>query len=98
MEVIVWSSGEKYEKSNKSEKPLLDLNNDIIHNVAIRGEYLMKRKNKENTEKLEEIMGRRMISQSCQNPFLSKNFTDVLLDQEKFLIPQNSNIESMNPL
>jgi len=93
MEVIVWRSGEKYEKSNKNEKPLLDSNNEIIHNVAIRGEYTTKKKNRVNTEKLEEIMGRRMISQRCQNPFLTKDFSDVLSDQERFLIPQNSNVE-----
>ena len=35
-------------------------------------------------------MERNMLSQTHQNPFFSKDFIDVLSDQEKFLTPQNS--------
>ncbi len=38
-------------------------------------------------------MERCMTAQTYQNPFLQKSFNDVLLDQEKYLIPQNSNTE-----
>ena len=43
MEEIVWSNGEKYEKSNKNKKPLLNLDNEIINNIALRGEYILKK-------------------------------------------------------
>ena len=93
MENIIWSHGEKYDKSMKKDKPLFDSNNEIIHNVALRGEYIIKKKERVNSEKLDEIMNRQMLSQTYQNPYLNKNFIDVLSDQDKFLIPQNSNLE-----
>tara|TARA_B100001093_G_scaffold518064_1_gene601642 strand:- start:1157 stop:1462 length:306 start_codon:yes stop_codon:yes gene_type:complete len=100
MEVIVWSTGEKYSKSNKNEKPILNSNNEIIHNVIYRSECLNKKTDREtelkNELKREELMERCMTSQSFQNPFLSKNFNDVLVDQEKYLIPQNSNFIEKN--
>lgn len=86
MEEIVWSNGEKYQKSNKDQKPILNSNNEIIHNIASRGEYALK-----NELKREEIMERCMSVQTFQNPFLSKDFNDVLLDQETYLKPLNSN-------
>ena len=98
MEVVVWSTGEKYNKSNKNEKPILNSDNEIIHNVIYRGKHIIKKTDRENELKnelkREEIMERCMTAQSFQNPFFSKNFNDVLLDQEKYLIPQNSNYEA----
>ena len=47
MEEIVWSNGEKYQKSNKDQKPILNSNNEIIHNIASRGEYALKKRIKE---------------------------------------------------
>ena len=90
MEVIVWSTGESYQKSNKNQKPLLNANNEIISNVAYRGEYTLKKNDKVNEERREEIMERSMLTQTYINPFLSKSIGEVLSDQEKFLIPQNS--------
>ena len=90
MEEVVWSSGEKYQKSNKIQKPLLNSKNEIIHNIAHRGEYIVKKNNKENEQKREELLDRYLISQQYQNPFFHKNFMDVLHDQEKYLMPQNS--------
>ena len=90
MEVIVWSSGEKYEKTQKSQKPLLNANNEIIRNVPCRGEYNIRKNDKTNEQRRDEIMDRSMLIQTCQNPFLTKNFDDVLSDQEKYLIPKNS--------
>ena len=97
MEVVIWSTGEKYNKSNKNEKPILNSNDEIIHNVIYRGEHIGKKTDRENELKnelkREEIMERCMTTQTYQNPFLYKNFNDVILDQEKYLIPQNSNME-----
>ena len=96
MEVITWSFGEKYEKSNKNQKPLLNSNNEIIHNVALRGKYNIKKNDRENEQKREELMDRTMIRRNFQNPFLdSKSYLDVINDQEKFLTPQNSSMEEI---
>ena len=97
MEIIVWSTGEKYNKSNKTQKPILNSENEIIHNVIYRGEHIITKTDRENELKnelkREEIMERCMTAQSFQNPFLNKNFNEVLSDQQKYLIPQNSNYE-----
>jgi len=90
MEVKVWSDGTAYKKSTKDQKPLLNSKNEIINNVAYRGEYNIKKTNKINEEKSEEMMNRQMLTQTFQNPFLHKSFKDVLADQEKYLKPQNS--------
>jgi hypothetical protein len=92
LQEIIWSSGEKYKKSSKEDKPLLNSKNKIIHNVASRGEYTIKKNDKINEKKREEILNRSMLTQTFQNPFLHKDFKDVLADQEKYLIPQNSTI------
>ena len=93
MEEILWSSGEKYEKTSKDEKPLLNDKGEIIHNIINRSEYNIRKKINDDEGRINEIMERQMIVQTCQNPFLNKNFSDVLLDQEKYLIPQNSQVE-----
>ena len=95
MEVVIWSTGEKYNKSNKNEKPILNSNDEIIHNVIYRGEHIGKKTDRENELKnelkREEIMERCMTTQTYLNPFLHKDFSQVLLDQEKYLKPLNSN-------
>ena len=74
------------------------INNEIISNVAYRGECFVKTTDREkelkNELNREEIMERCMTAQSFQNPFLNKDFNQVLLDQEKYLKPLNSNYES----
>ena len=92
METIVWSSGEKYEKSQKIQKPLLNSNNEIITNVPYRGEYTIRRKDRTNEKRESEIVEREMLVQTYQNPFFNKNYNEVLSDQEKYLKPQNSSI------
>jgi hypothetical protein len=82
-----WSNGEKYEKSYKNQKPILNSKNQIIDNVI---------ENKINTLKKYEInnnkiQNRELISHCYQNPFLNKNYIDVLDVQTNFLIPKNSN-------
>lgn len=90
MEVIVWSSGDKYEKTPKDQKPLVNDKNEIIHNVPTRGEYNIRKTDKINEDRRDEIMERQMLIQTSQNPFFNRDFGDVLTDQEKYLIPQNS--------
>jgi len=97
MESKIWTNGESYKQSTKKDKPLLNANNEIIHNIAYRGEYNIKKNDKINEEKRDEIMERQMTIQTFQNPFLHKNLVDVLSDQEKYLIPQNS-LNNKEPL
>ena len=94
MEVVVWASGDKFEKTKKTEKPLLNDKNEIIHNVPTRGEYTIRKKDRINEKREGEIMQREMMVQTFQNPFLNKDFNEVLSDQEKFLKPQNSSINN----
>lgn len=82
-----WSNGEKYEKSYKNQKPIFNSNNEIIDNV-IENKINSSKRNEINNEK---IQNRELISHTYQNPFLNKNYVDVLDDQTKFLIPKNSN-------
>ena len=90
MEVIVWTSGEKYQKTPKTQKPLFDSNNKIIDNVPQRAEIHTRKKEKINEERYQEIRDRPMLVQTCLNPFLTKDFNDVIGDQEKYLKPKNS--------
>ena len=93
-EEIKWSYGEEYKKSKKEDKPILNDKNEIIQNVLYRGEQVHKKKfleeikNSQNNKT--DIFERSMTIQTCINPFLKKKYEDVLIDQEKFLIPQNS--------
>jgi len=96
MEIIVWSSGEKYKKTKKMEKPLVNSNNEIIRNIPYRGEYNIRKKDRTNDRRECEIMEREMLVQTYQNPFFNKNYNDVLLDQEKYLKPQNSSSEILS--
>ena len=82
-----WTNGEKCERSYKNQKPIINNNNEIIDNVLHYKINSMK-KNEYYNEKLQE---RELISHTYKNPFLKKNFLDVLDDQTNFLIPKNSN-------
>ena len=44
METIVWTFGEKFEKTPKSQKPILNSKNEIITNITNRAEYNIKKK------------------------------------------------------
>jgi len=90
MEVIIWRSGEKCQKSHKSQKPLFNADNHIIDNIPQRTETYTRKKEKINEERYQELRDRPMIVQTCLNPFINKNFNDVIGDQEKFLKPKNS--------
>ncbi len=91
METVVWSYGDKFERTKKEDKPILNNKNEIIKNVPYRGEYNI-RKRERNNQKDSEIMEREMIVQTYQNPFFNKNYNDVLDDQERYLKPRNSSI------
>jgi len=82
-----WSNGEKYEKSYKNQKPIFNSNTQIIDNV-VENKINSSKRNEINNEK---IQNRELISHTYQNPFLNKNYIDVLDDQTNFLIPKNSN-------
>lgn len=90
----MWSDGEKFEKTKKEHKPILNKDNEIIKNIPLRGENTRNR-DKIHPEKYQEFVDKRpMIVQTYQNPYLMKNFNEVIDDQEKFLIPKDSLIES----
>ena len=82
-----WTNGEKYEKSHKNEKPIFNSCNQIIDNV-IETKIILSKKNEYNND---IIQSRELITHSSQNPFLNKNYIDVLDDQTNFLMPKNSN-------
>ena len=86
MEQLIWCSGEKPEKTSKTQKPILNDKNEIINNIPIRGEYNDRKKAISNESREKEIMGRKMAVQTYQNPFFNKKFHEVLADQEKYLI------------
>jgi hypothetical protein len=90
MNVIIWSSGEKFNKTKREDKPILNDKNEIINNIPLRSETT-RRGDKINPEKYQQFIDDRpMLAQTCQNPFFSKDFKDVINDQEKFLIPKDS--------
>ena len=102
MEELVWSTGEKYEKSLKKDNPNLQVtreiadlnenNNDINNNDINNNEiFRINNKREEANHKLSE---RHLVGQLNQNPFMINNDYIKDLDiQQNFLIPKNSNID-----
>ena len=102
MEELVWSTGEKYEKSLKKDNPNLQVtreianlnenNNDINNNDINNNEiFRINNKREEANHKLSE---RHLVGQLNQNPFMINNDYIKDLDiQQSFLIPKNSNID-----
>ena len=96
MQQIIWSHGEKFNKTKKDNKPILNSKNEIVNNIPLRGETTRNR-DKLQQDKLELFVQERpMLVQTYQNPFLTKDFTDVINDQEKFLIPKDSFVENQS--
>jgi hypothetical protein len=97
MKQINWSKKpwKEYKQSKKNDKPITNSENQIIHNVLYRGEQIHKKKNLEesieNINKVNELNQRKFITQTYINPFLNKEYNKVLEDQDKYLIPKNSN-------
>tara|TARA_B100001121_G_C18556938_1_gene558413 strand:+ start:376 stop:660 length:285 start_codon:yes stop_codon:yes gene_type:complete len=94
METIIWKKGEEYIKTKREDKPILNNKNEVINNLPYRSTYQIKKKDLTDGEKYNEVMKREMLVQTCQNPFLVKNYNEVIEDQEKFLIPVNSSMTS----
>tara|TARA_Y100001980_G_C14473824_1_gene253508 strand:+ start:290 stop:580 length:291 start_codon:yes stop_codon:yes gene_type:complete len=96
MQRVNWSKNEEYKQSKKNDKPITNSNNEIIHNVLYRGEQINKKKileeTIENNNKIKELNNRIFITQTYINPFLNKEYNKVLEDQDKYLIPKNSNL------
>lgn len=110
MEHLVWTTGEKYEKSYKNNNPISKnkasynvSNTELVEfnniNISTNNENnsnnngFMKGSNKRElvNNKLNE---RNMISQIGQNPFMTNNnYINDLVNQQTFLIPQNSNFK-----
>ena len=90
----MWTDGEKFQKTKKENKPILNKENEIIKNIPLRGENTRNR-DKIHPERYQEFVEKRpMLVQTYQNPYLMKNFNEVIDDQQKFLIPKDSLIES----
>ena len=109
MEELVWSTGEKYEKSLKKDNPHLSVanekknvdnnnNNNInidnnIDNNNIINSEIFRINNKRE-EANHKLSERHLIGQLNQNPFMINNDYIKDLDiQQSFLIPKNSNID-----
>jgi hypothetical protein len=103
MEELVWSTGEKYEKSSKEDNPNLKVKREIVelndnngHNnngdINMNNEiFRINNKREEANHKLSE---RHLVGQLNQNPFMINNDYIKDLDiQQSFLIPKNSNID-----
>ena len=104
MEELVWSTGEKYEKSSKKDNPNLkvksentelidnnsEINNSEINNNNMNNEiFRINNKREEANHKLSE---RYLVGQLNQNPFMINNDYIKDLDiQQNFLMPKNSN-------
>ena len=85
MESFNWRNGIRCERSLKCDKPILNNKNEIIDGLRM-AHYESRKKN--------EINNGYLIKRSGQNPFLTdKNYIKVIDDQEKYLMPLNSNYE-----
>ena len=90
----MWTDGEKFQKTKKESKPILNKDNKIIKNIPLRAENTRNR-DKIHPEKYQEFIEKRpMLVQTYQNPFLNKDFNEVIKDQHNFLTPKDSLIES----
>ena len=96
MENRIWSFGEKFEKTPKSQKPILNDKNEIITNIINRAEYNIKKKLKIDNFRENEIMQREMLVRDCQNPFLNIKHGEIVDIQDEFLMPKNSIFEKFN--
>tara|TARA_Y100000591_G_C21701186_1_gene628373 strand:- start:555 stop:839 length:285 start_codon:yes stop_codon:yes gene_type:complete len=90
MNTIILSYGEKFEKTKKSDKPILNNKNEIVNNIPIRSAMTRNRDKIEDEKYINFIKNRSLLAQTVQNPFLTKKFIEVIDDQEKYLIPKDS--------
>jgi len=90
MNPIILSYGEIFEKTKKNTKPILNDKNEIINNIPIRSTTTRNRDKIQDEKYIKFIENRSLLNQTVRNPFLTKNFIDVIDDQEKYLIPKDS--------
>jgi hypothetical protein len=94
MEELVWSTGEKYEKSSKKDNPNLQEMKEITDSTNNMNNmnneiFRINNKREDANHKLSE---RYLVGQLNQNPFMINNDYIKDLDiQQNFLIPKNSN-------
>lgn len=93
MERVVWSTGEKYDISLKSDNPVFAPKKTVSEKVITSDEHILRRNYRENSKlHNEDYIDRQMIQRAHQNPFFNdNNYIDVLDAQDKFLTPINSN-------
>jgi len=104
MEHFIWSTGEKVDKSLKSDHPNLkerekeikEKTSEPIKSELVVGDTFINRGNKREVAN-NKLNDRNMISQIGQNPFMANNnYLHDLDVQQNFLIPKNSNYKEGN--
>ena len=109
MEELVWSTGEKYEKSSKKDNPNLQVTREIVdlneNNSNSNNNNDNNDNNNDNNNEVFRINNKReeanhklserhLVGQLNQNPFMIDNDYIKDLDiQQNFLIQKNSNID-----
>ena len=88
-----------YKRSKLNEKHK-SIGNNVMETILQEGnEFINNNNNNNNNNKIrekqfEKMNEREMVAQTNLNPFLSNNYLEDLQNQEKFLTPQNSNLET----
>ena len=88
-----WSPNIKdnlYKRSQLNEKHKY-IGNNVMETILQEGNEFNSNKIREN--QFQKMNEREMLAQTNLNPFLSNNYLEDLQNQEKFLTPQNSNLE-----
>lgn len=89
MEIYSWSNGNKFERSLRKDKPILNNKNEIVDNL---------RTTKYESRKSDDSNEGYIISRASQNPFFeNRNYINVIDDQAKYLTPLNSNFDPSPP-
>ena len=92
MQEIIWSNGNKYEKSSKNDNPILIAMRETIKNDTFDNTNNIFKINNKREEANYKLSERHLVGQNKQNPFMSNNDYIKDLDvQQNFLIPKNSN-------
>ena len=90
-----WSPNIKdnlYKRSQLNEKHKY-IGNNVMETILQEGNEFISNNNKIRENQFQKMNEREMLAQTNLNPFLSNNYLEDLQNQEKFLTPQNSNLE-----
>ena len=89
-----------YKRSKLNEKHK-SIRNNVMETILQEGNEFINNNNNNNNnnnkireKQFEKMNQREMVAQTNLNPFLSNNYLEDLQNQEKFLTPQNSNLET----